>query len=82
MTYTQLAENLYVHHGTINVGILTDGPRALLIDYGDGDVQRTLDELGVRQVERVLLTHHHRDQASGLGPLAAKGAKVCVPVAS
>jgi hypothetical protein len=36
--YTRLAENLYVHHGIINVGILRDGPRALLIDYGDGDV--------------------------------------------
>ena len=48
--HTRLAENLFVHHGAINVGILRDGPRALLIDYGDGDVDETLDALGVRQV--------------------------------
>ena len=79
-THTQLSENLFVHHGVINVGILRDGPRALLIDYGDGDVQDTLDALGVRRIETVLLTHHHRDQSSGLGPLAASGTRVCVPI--
>jgi glyoxylase-like metal-dependent hydrolase (beta-lactamase superfamily II) len=70
---------LYVHHGAINVGILRDGLRALLIDYGDGDVQETLAELGIQQVEIVLLTHHHRDQASGLAPLVDAGTRVCVP---
>ena len=79
MGYTRLAEHLYVHHGAINVGILREGPRALLIDYGEGDVRETLDALGVRQVETVLLTHHHRDQASGLGPPVASGTRVCVP---
>ena len=43
-----------MHHGAINVGLLTDGPRALLIDYGDGDVHDTLDELGVRGHDLVL----------------------------
>ena len=71
--FTELAPDLYVHHGAINVGILrgshADGHRALLIDYGDGDVYGTLQALGIGVVERVLFTHHHRDQASGAGAL-------------
>ena len=62
----ELADDLYVHRGAINVGIIRDGDRALLVDYGDGDVIPVLRRLGVRQVDTVLLTHYHRDQASGL----------------
>jgi glyoxylase-like metal-dependent hydrolase (beta-lactamase superfamily II) len=79
MSFTQLAQNLYVHHSNINVGILChrqEGQRALLIDYGDGDVCETLGQLGVTQVDTVLFTHHHRDQASGVGSLAADSESV------
>ena len=81
---TQLATNtahpdLFVHHGAINVGILRDGRRALLIDFGDGDVQGSLQELGVERVDAVLFTHHHRDQASGVEPFAANGTRIGVP---
>jgi glyoxylase-like metal-dependent hydrolase (beta-lactamase superfamily II) len=82
--FTQLAEHLFVHHGTINVGIVRhadDRRRALLIDCGDGDVQDTLDELGIAEVDAVLFTHHHRDQASGAGSLVAAGARIGVPAA-
>jgi glyoxylase-like metal-dependent hydrolase (beta-lactamase superfamily II) len=65
MSITRISEHLYVHHGVINVGILRDGDRALLIDFGDGSVKSSLNELGIKTVEAVLFTHHHRDQASG-----------------
>ena len=58
MAYTRLGENLVVHHGAINVGILYEGPRALLIDYGDGDVGETLEALGVGRVELAQSEEH------------------------
>jgi glyoxylase-like metal-dependent hydrolase (beta-lactamase superfamily II) len=66
MSITRISEHLYVHHGVINVGILRDGDRALLIDFGEGSVKSSLNGLGIKTVEAVLFTHHHRDQASGL----------------
>lgn len=63
---TFLADDLATHHGLINVGIVRRGDRAMLIDCGDGQVIPALQAMGVRHVERVLFTHHHRDQASGL----------------
>lgn len=66
----ELGDNLYVHRGAINVGILRDGNRALLIDYGDGDIASSLRRLGISQIDTVLITHYHRDQASGLTPPA------------
>jgi glyoxylase-like metal-dependent hydrolase (beta-lactamase superfamily II) len=64
-----LAPDLFVYPGAINVGILRQGERAWLIDCGDGDVLPALSALGIRQVEAVLFTHYHRDQASGFGQL-------------
>ncbi len=79
--WVHLAPNLYVHRGPINVGILRDGQRALLIDVGDGSVGGALAGLGILHVDVVLFTHHHRDQASGVGPFLAEGARVGVPAA-
>ena len=78
---TQLASDLFVYHGAINTGILRDGDRALLIDCGAGDVADALPALGIARVERILFTHHHRDQASGAGPFVAQGARIGVPAA-
>ena len=60
------------------MGILRDGDRALLIDFGGGSVQSTLDALQIVEVDSVLFTHHHRDQASGVGQFA-DGVKLGVP---
>jgi len=64
--FSRLSDHLFIHHGVINVGILRDSNRALLIDFGNGPVQSTLDELHITDVQSVLFTHHHRDQASGI----------------
>ncbi len=78
---TTLSEHLSVFHGPINVGIVRDGAKALLIDCGDGRVAGALAGLGVTSVEQVLFTHHHRDQACGAHALAASGARIAVPAA-
>ena len=78
---TRLSDHLLVYHGPINVGIVRDGERALLIDCGDGSVAKALSELGIRTVEQLVFTHHHRDQACGASRWAEQGAKVAVPAA-
>jgi len=78
---TKLTEHLLVYRGPINVGIVRDGPKALLIDCGDGRVAGALGSVGVTSVDQVVFTHHHRDQACGAGQLAAGGARLGVPAA-
>lgn len=75
----QLSESLHVYQGPINVGILRSGNSALLFDCGDGGVADALPQLGITKVERVLFTHHHRDQACGAPRLVAEGAQLVVP---
>jgi len=76
---SRLSEHLAVYHGPINVGIVHDGGRALLIDCGDGRVRDALKPLGIARVEQLLFTHHHRDQACGAYRFVADGAKAAVP---
>ena len=78
--FSQLGNQIFIHHGSINVGILRDDNRALLIDCGDGSVRSTLNALGITTVDTVLFTHHHRDQASGIGVVASEDTRIGVPV--
>ncbi len=78
---TKLSEHLMVYHGPINVGIIHDGDRAVLIDCGDSSVVEELGKSGITSIKQVLFTHHHRDQACGVHPLAAAGARISVPEA-
>jgi len=73
-----LSEHLLVYRGAINVGVVRDGEKALLIDCGDGRVAEALAAAGITAVDQVIFTHHHRDQACGAYALAAKGAKLGV----
>jgi glyoxylase-like metal-dependent hydrolase (beta-lactamase superfamily II) len=78
---TQLGEHLFVYHGPINVGIVRDGAKALVIDCGDGRFVESLGGIGIEAIDQVLFTHHHRDQACGAQTLAAAGARIVVPKA-
>lgn len=61
--------DLFVWTDTCNVYVLRDGDAAMLIDLGDGGVLDHLGEIGVRRVEWVLFTHHHREQCQGAAKL-------------
>ncbi|MBC7818203.1 MAG: MBL fold metallo-hydrolase [Planctomycetaceae bacterium] len=58
--------DLFVWTDTCNVHVLRDGDAALLIDLGDGRVLDHLADIGVKRVEWLLLTHHHREQCQGI----------------
>jgi glyoxylase-like metal-dependent hydrolase (beta-lactamase superfamily II) len=61
--------NLFVWTDTCNVYVLRQGDTALLVDLGDGSVLDHLNEIGVRRIEWVLFTHHHREQCQGFARL-------------
>ncbi|HMP77272.1 MAG TPA: MBL fold metallo-hydrolase [Kiritimatiellia bacterium] len=62
-----------------NVYVLRDGDTAMLIDIGDGSVLDRLGDIGVRRLEWVLLTHHHREQCQGHGKLRDWQSQVAAP---
>ena len=78
------AENfpdLFAFTDVSNAYVLRSGRTALLVDLGDGGALEHLEELGVKRVEWVLFTHHHREQCQGAVKLDRKVTKVAVPAA-
>ena len=75
----RLSANLYWYRDTCNVYLLVRGDRGLLIDFGSGGILEHLAEAGVREIEWVLHTHHHRDQCQGDHLLAERGVPIAVP---
>jgi glyoxylase-like metal-dependent hydrolase (beta-lactamase superfamily II) len=72
-----ITDHLGICRGNINVGIVYEDDRCLLVDLGDGSVLTKLDELGLRP-DHLVFTHHHRDQACGIG-LVPTGMRMGVP---
>ena len=77
--FVQIAADLFRWTDTCNAYVLRDGDAALLIDLGDGSVLDALGEIGVKRVEWVFFTHHHREQCQGAAKLRGLGAQVAVP---
>jgi glyoxylase-like metal-dependent hydrolase (beta-lactamase superfamily II) len=71
--------DLYVWSDTCNSYVIREGEAAILIDLGDGSVLDRLGDIGVKRVEWVLFTHHHREQLQGYPKLKAWNAKVAGP---
>jgi glyoxylase-like metal-dependent hydrolase (beta-lactamase superfamily II) len=76
---TRRSEHLFHFDDTCNVYLIVDGDAGLLIDAGSGAVLDHVGEAGVRRIEWVLHTHHHRDQCWGTPRLREYGARVAVP---
>ncbi|HUU27397.1 MAG TPA: MBL fold metallo-hydrolase [archaeon] len=74
-----LSENLFRLEDCCNVYVIKSGSRAILIDFGSGEILDRLGELGVEKIDRVLVTHHHRDQVQGLCDLSDYSFQVSVP---
>jgi glyoxylase-like metal-dependent hydrolase (beta-lactamase superfamily II) len=73
--------DVFVWTDTCNVYVIRDGDAAILIDLGDGSVLDQLETIGVRRVEWVLFTHHHREQCQGAPRLRGTQAQVAAPEA-
>ncbi len=57
--------DVFLWTDTCNVYVVRQGDRAILVDLGDGTVLEHLQEIGIRKVDWVLFTHHHREQNQG-----------------
>ncbi len=77
----QMDPDVFVWNDTCNVYVVRDRDAALLIDLGDGSVLEHLQEIGVKQVEWVLFTHHHREQCQGTQRLRGTQTKIAAPEA-
>ncbi|MDP7281768.1 MAG: MBL fold metallo-hydrolase [Candidatus Poribacteria bacterium] len=83
MEMVQLTDQLFVHHGCANVGVLWQSPdqsgQVLLIDCGDGQVGQQLKQPDDLEISHILMTHHHRDSASGVVGLTTEQTRIYVP---
>jgi glyoxylase-like metal-dependent hydrolase (beta-lactamase superfamily II) len=75
----KISEHLYRYGDTCNVYLLVDGDAGFVIDAGSGAIRDHLQDTGVKKIEWVLHTHHHRDQCWGTAKLRDMGARVAVP---
>lgn len=79
--FEKIGAHLYRVRGRVHGYLLCRGERALCVDPGPGEWVEHLDELGVRAVDVVLATHHHRDTLANAGRLVARGAVLAAPAA-
>ena len=76
---TEGIANVFVHRDTCNVYVLRDGDAALLVNLGDGSVLEALKNSGVKSVEWILLTDHHREVCQGSERVDRAATKVAAP---
>ena len=79
MSFVSVTDSIFMFEDTCNVFVLKRGPAAVLVDLGSGHILDHLDEIGVDDVEAILHTHHHRDQAQGDADAVARGVPIYVP---
>ena len=75
----RISEHLRRLSDTCNVYLVQDGRSGLLVDFGSGIALDQVDDLGVDEISRVLVTHHHRDQVQGLKRAVDAGIEIWVP---
>jgi glyoxylase-like metal-dependent hydrolase (beta-lactamase superfamily II) len=79
--FPDLLPDVFVATDTCNTYVLRDGDSALLIDFGAGGVMDQLAEIGVKQADWILFTHHHREQCQGITRADRTVTKVAAPKA-
>lgn len=71
--------NVFIHRDTCNAYVLRDGDAALLVNLGDGSVLEELKKQGVKKVEWILFTDHHRELCQGIGVVDRAATKIAAP---
>lgn len=75
----ELSQHLSWIEDTCSVYLVRDGDAGLLIDCGTDFLPGGLEHSAVRQVERLMLTHFHRDQCSTASAWQERGTEVVIP---
>lgn len=71
--------NIFVYRDTCNVYLLREGDSAILFNLGDGSVLDHLKEIGVKNIEWVVFSDHHREQCQGADRLDRNTTKLAAP---
>lgn len=74
--FEQVAPGIHRWQDTCNVHVLKHDDTAVLINLGDGGVLEHLGEIGVKRVEWLLLTDHHRENCQGASKLDLTATKI------
>ncbi len=74
--FKQPVPGVYLWQDSCNVYVLKHADAALLINLGDGVVLKHLAEIGVKRVEWVIFTDHHRELCQGAPKLDRATTKV------
>lgn len=77
--FEKRSESVYCLKDSCLVYAVKQGESCILIDFGTGAALDALASIGVKTVEAILMTHHHRDQGEGLPRAAAAGIPIYVP---
>lgn len=77
--FREISPDLLVWTDTCNAYVLRDGDAAIMIDLGDGSALDHLAEIGVKKVEWLLLTGHHRELLQGIGRLDRGVTQIAAP---
>lgn len=77
--FQEVGADVFVWSDTCNAYLLRDGDSALMIDIGDGSVLDHLGEIGVKRVEQLLLTGHHRELLQGVSRLDRNVTSIAAP---
>ncbi|MFW9937048.1 MAG: MBL fold metallo-hydrolase [Candidatus Thorarchaeota archaeon] len=77
--FEKILENIYVFKDAINIYVVKNNDKALLIDFGSGEILNYLSEIKVNKIEHILHTHYHRDQNYGDYLAIANNIKIGAP---
>ena len=71
--------DILVYQDTCNVHVIRDGGSAILVNLGDGGVLAHLEKAGIKNIDWVLFTDHHREQCQGISNINRERTKVAAP---
>lgn len=77
--FKEVGPDIFVWTDTCNAYVLRDGDAALMIDLGDGSVLDHLGEIGVKKIEWLMLTGHHRELLQGAPRLDRAITQIAAP---
>lgn len=77
--WKEVAPDIFVSTDTCNSYLIRDGEAAVMIDLGDATGLDHLSHIGVKRVEWVLFTGHHRELLQGIGKLDRSVTKTAAP---
>ncbi|MFX0070950.1 MAG: MBL fold metallo-hydrolase [Candidatus Hermodarchaeota archaeon] len=79
MDLIEVCRNIYVFKDAVNVYVIKNDNKAILIDFGSGNILNHLSKIGIDKVEYVFHTHYHRDQCYGDFKAIENGIKIAAP---